>query len=231
MTELLYLTDTYQFESTGMITEYGSNELGTYVVLDRTIFYPQWGGQPSDIWTLGNDENIFTVEKVRIDEMGKVFHFGKMTTWKFEIGMKVELMIDSSVRIRNAKNHSAGHLVDVAMKNIGLENLIPTKGYHFIEGPYVEYAGKLTWPVEDILPQLQKEIDILIEAHIPVIVESHPDKANLLWKIPRSVYFQWYEGCGCGGTHVRNSSEIGNMTIRKVKMKDGNLRVSYSIME
>jgi Ser-tRNA(Ala) deacylase AlaX len=51
------------------------------------------------------------------------------------------MAIDSQKRIFNARNHSAGHLIDIAMKNIGLGYLKPTKGFHFPEGSYVEYEG------------------------------------------------------------------------------------------
>ena len=41
----------------------------------------------------------------------------------------------------NSKIHSAGHLLDVAMRRAGSSDLNPGKGYHFQEGPYVEYVG------------------------------------------------------------------------------------------
>jgi Ser-tRNA(Ala) deacylase AlaX len=47
-------------------------------------------------------------------------------------------------------------------------------------------------------------------------------------KTPRYAHFEGYEWCGCGGTHVRSSGEIGQIHIRKIKMKDGKLRIGYT---
>ena len=48
MTKLLYLDDTYKFESTGKILKFDNDSKGKFLILDQTIFYPQGGGQPSD---------------------------------------------------------------------------------------------------------------------------------------------------------------------------------------
>jgi Ser-tRNA(Ala) deacylase AlaX len=50
-------------------------------------------------------------------------------------------LVDGEFRKTNARIHSAGHLLDVAMNRAGKTELKPGKGYHFVEGPYVEYIG------------------------------------------------------------------------------------------
>ncbi len=52
------------------------------------------------------------------------------------------MQIDGDNRKINARNHSAGHLIDIGVFSTGLE-IIPTKGYHFRDAPYVEYEGKI----------------------------------------------------------------------------------------
>jgi Ser-tRNA(Ala) deacylase AlaX len=51
------------------------------------------------------------------------------------------MKIDAEFRRVNARIHSAGHLLDVAMNRAGRTDLKPGKGYHFEAGPYVEYIG------------------------------------------------------------------------------------------
>ena len=56
-------------------------------------------------------------------------------------GSEVQLTIDELRRKKLAKVHSGGHLIDVAMNKVGRSDLVPTKGFHDVEGAYVEYQG------------------------------------------------------------------------------------------
>ena len=175
---------------------------------------------------LSNEVCLFRVTKVRLDEQGIVSHSGIYESWRFEVGMTVTMHIDEARRLQNARNHSAGHLIDVAMKQIRYDQLKPMKWHHFPDGCYVEYSWRLD---KDITEQLQEAVDTVIAANIPIIVSAHTSDKTPIGKIPRYVAFEWYEWCGCGGTHVRSSLEIGKVTIRKVKSKDTTVKVSYSV--
>lgn len=59
--------------------------------------------------------------------------------------------IDGEFRKINARVHSAGHLLDMAMNRAGKTELKPGKGYHFVEGPYVEYIGVIPDKERDAL--------------------------------------------------------------------------------
>jgi Ser-tRNA(Ala) deacylase AlaX len=65
---------------------------------------------------------------------------GKYESGTFKVGDQVKLQVDGEFRKQNARIHSAGHLLDIAMQRAG-QKLKPGKGYHFVEGPYVEYIG------------------------------------------------------------------------------------------
>ena len=131
----------------------------------------------------------------------------------------------------NAKNHSAGHLIDVAMKNIGLAYLKPTKGFHFPEGSYVEYEGTFSESPEVSVEKLNSELVKLIEANKKVVVTYHNFQGIVapIGKTPRYVQFEGESWCGCWGTHVTSTWEIGSIRVRKMKYKAGCLRVSYEI--
>lgn len=229
MTELIYLADTSIFTGTATIVETGTNEYGTYIILDQTIFYPQWGGQPCDTGSISNENGTFEVKMVRIDEHGIVYHYGDYHNGDIIKSASVQTSIDAERRIMHARLHSAWHLIDIAMRNIGVGSMKPTKWYHFPDGPYVEYIWTLKEPIEWIQGKLQWEIDRLIEQNIPINITYDTAVPSPTGKIPRYVSFEGFDGCGCGGTHVWNSLEIGKVEIRKVKMKEGNMRVGYSV--
>ena len=60
----------------------------------------------------------------------------------FPVGTKVQVCVDADHRMIHSECHSAGHVIDSAMERCGLD-LQATKGYHFLDSPYVEYKGKL----------------------------------------------------------------------------------------
>ncbi len=235
MTKLKYLQDTYVFQANAMFMEIRENEKGKAVVLDETIFYPQGWGQPPDKGQIVSDNAIFSVNDTRLDENGTVLHFWKFEKGEFQKGDKVVLKTDKDRRIKNAKCHSAGHLLDCAVKQMGLNNLEPIKGFHFPDGPYVEYKGIIENPT-DIIPVLEKTVNTLIMDNLHVEKQNlSPEeaKAQGIWaptgKSARVVKFSRFPSCGCWGTHVNSASEIGKITIRKIKSKKGTTKIAYSV--
>lgn len=77
-----------------------------------------------------------------------------------QIGSEVTMVIDEAIRKLNARLHSAGHLLDVAVNRLKLD-WKPGKGYHFADSPYVEYVG-VCEDKEKTQKDLQKEVDELL---------------------------------------------------------------------
>lgn len=231
MTELLYLRDTYLFEETANIIDISENEFGTYIILDRTIFYPQWGWQPSDTWTIQTDSWEFQVSMCKLSPEWLVYHYWE-PLWEMEVWDQVNLHIDEDKRRLNARNHSAGHLLDIAISEIWYDHLEPGKWFHFPQWCYVEYTWEFdSEEKEEFIEKLENKINELIEKSIPMVIsyEWLDEVTAPTWKIPRYAYFEWYDGCGCWWTHVKNSSEIWGVSIRKVKYKKWTLKISYSV--
>ena len=244
MTELRYLENTYLFESTARIINFWENEFWTYIILDSTIFYPQWWGQQTDTGDILVWDNIFTIHMVKLNEKWVVFHYGTLNnpsalqTASFNIkGSIVNLQIDWENRIKNSKNHTAWHLIDIAIHNIWLE-LTATKGFHFQSGSYVQYTGIIENLNEgtikqDLIASINFELKKLISQDLNIIVEnwesdiSNPDSPK--WKSYRFVYFEWYKGvwCGCGWTHIKSTWELWAVQIKKIRVKKGAIKVSY----
>jgi len=212
----------------------------SYIVLDETIFHPVGGGQPSDVGFIKKDSICFIVSKVTFNnETGIVTHEGKFEDQTFTEGEEVMLEVDEQVRQLNRRNHSAGHTLALATHNLNLP-LKEVKGYHFPEGPYVEFVGKLDVKDKTFQGPLEKEVNKLILDRIPVsaafvevgelpalcsvIPEHLPENKPI-----RVVTMKGYKGTPCGGTHVNNTAEIGPLTIRKITQRKDNTRVSYKI--
>lgn len=236
-TKLLYLEHMSALEDEAVVAEVLEENDKQVVVLDQTTLYPQGGGQPYDTGVISNDSGRFITEQVRYSE-GVVKHIGSFDNGSFQKGDKVKLVVDHDRRLLNSRLHSAGHLVDMAVYK-SEPNWIPAKGYHFPDGPYVEYSGTLEESEkEQLIKDLDQTIDEKIKEAIPVtvlFVEKNelpkycrhvPDNIPE-GKPTRLVLFGDF-GVPCGGTHVNNLSEIKSASIRKLK-GSGTIKVSYDV--
>lgn len=154
----VYLLNTYAFslndvlvEESALIEEESAKIHGTHrIVCSRSIFHPQGGGQPSDVGVLTNKDNhpVFAVNFSQKNiNNGKCNLYGTYVdrVGELAVGDEVNMHVDEAKRVYHAKLHSAGHCIDAALSRAGLlDKLEPTKGYHFIDGPNVEYRIKGT---------------------------------------------------------------------------------------
>lgn len=215
------------------------NEDGKTVInLDQTIFYPQGGGQPYDTGTIFSRDKNFHVEEVRFVE-GVVNHYGKFDREAFNIGETVSCTLDIERRQLHTRLHSGGHLVDMGLVKLGIR-WQPGKGYHYPNGPYVEYAGSLAdMNIEKLKTNLETACNQLIQQSIPTKVLFIPknEMSSVCEFVPeyiptnkpaRVVMYGDF-GIPCGGTHVSNLKDIGKITIRKIKQNGESIRVSYSL--
>lgn len=239
-TRLNYFEHTYLFESRGKIIEIIPQPDGkTILILDQTIFYPQGGGQPYDTGTISSPRATFRVNEVRMKE-GVVHHVGVFEHGTLSTGENVHLKIDEARRRLNARLHSAGHIIDVAVESLG-KKWVAGKGYHFPEGPYVEYEGEITLEeIESFRKELEEKTNHLITLNTPVKKQTvEKEKVHELCgftpnylpdgKPVRVITLSGNKGCPCGGTHVENTKEIGNVHVTKITTKKGTIRVSYTL--
>ena len=215
------------------------------VCLDRTVLHAQGGGQPTDVGELRANDVSVPVAKVLLDRStGIATHFLESPSEALHPGDTITVHVDEARRQELSECHSAGHLVDSAMERCG-KLFKPTKGYHFLDGPYVEYEG--TIPVEERTPlveDLQAAFDKLVEEDIPTKIELLPRaQADAIcnrqaqnfdmdvFADPRTdeirvVTVAGYP-CPCGGTHVRSTKDLGAWTVTGLKCKKGVVRVKY----
>ena len=197
----------------------------TTISLDQTVFYPQGGGQPYDTGIISNNNGIFAVNEVRYED-GVVNHIGKFELGEFRVGDIVTCEIDVEKRKMHTRLHSAGHLLDIAVKELDLK-WKPGKGYHFPQGPYIEYSGSLHGKdISDLMMEIEARCQEIIGRNTQTRVEFSGTKTRD-GKPLRIVYYG-DTGIPCGGTHVANLKDIGEVTIRKIKQDKETIKLSYT---
>jgi len=250
-----FLDDSYKFETDANIVYFLRDEdfeSGKgFIICDRTIFYPQGGGQPTDEGEIVLNSHVFKVTMVKMNENQCIIHNGtgsaEFWTELESKNCKVNLQINQRLRELYTRLHSAGHALDVAMRNVGCAGrLLGLKGYHFLDSPYVEYIlkGEILTPKEmEALPNLLTiELKKLVYENIPTIIQDKvPKDIVSTWDDCRNVDLIHYPDsirmvsiCGmyiaCGGTHVRSSGEIGpEIEVTRIKKKKNMYKVSYTI--
>ncbi|CAF1341126.1 unnamed protein product [Didymodactylos carnosus] len=231
-TELDYMKDSYLFDSQAVVRQCETVDGGKFqITLDRTIFHPQGGGQPYDVGTISNDDAVFNVNEVRMNPQGIVIHTGEYEHGTLAPGQTVNLHVDEARRRLNCRLHSAGHLLDVAVRNAEL-SLVPGKGYHFIDAPYVEYDGKIEPALrESSLNRIQIELKKLLTIPFPVkvIFENTDNGDPITYSVKRQVSIADGYTCPCGGTHVHNIRDIGNVEVTKLRVQGPKTRISYKL--
>jgi len=240
-TKLLYLDDTNNHQDTATVLAIEtSEEKGVSIILDQTIFYPQGGGQPADQGQITSSAgDVFIVKDVRIIN-GIVHHFGEFSVGNFPVNESVELTINSERRQLNARLHSAGHLIDAAVQLLELP-LKPGKGYHFPDGPYVEYQGEIAADErEAIRLKIEQKVNELINSafNTQIATTSLSQIKELCSFVPdyvtddkpiRVITLVPKLGCPCGGTHVKTSQEVKQLNLTKIRVKGGQTRFSYQL--
>ena len=239
-TKLLYLEDFTRLECEAKIIDRIQKDGKDILILDATVFYPQGGGQPYDTGMIESASGKFLVEEVRFMD-GMVRHIGHVERGSFQTGETVQCRIDAERRLLHSRIHSAGHLVDLAVNTLALP-WTPGKGYHFPQGPYVEYAGALRdTDKEKLKSDIERVANNAIQKGQVVAIRFMPkeEMASVVRFVPdnipagkpgRVVMFGSF-GVPCGGTHVKNLSEIGRITIRKIKQEDKHVRVGYDVTQ
>jgi alanyl-tRNA synthetase len=235
-TALSYLATPQLLKQTALITARGSDEKGTFVITDITPAYPQGGGQESDNGTILCETGKTRFVDVRYYD-GIVKHYIQNGYEHLREGMNAEIIVDEIRRKQNSILHSAGHLVaSVAYTN--LPSLTPTKGHHFSEGSYIELSGELSSNADKIKAQLQSILNDEIKTEKAIsyeMVTADELKARCPFIQPglptdkplRVVNIESYFPMGCGGTHVQKLNEIPALTITKIKLSRGIVRISY----
>jgi len=241
-TKKLYLDD-YQMTACDarVVQATEQDEGGAELVLDQTCMYPGGGGQDFDLGTIAWDGGSLQLTEVFKDKDGVVHHQGVLEGTLPAVGTAVQGAIDVERRKLNSRLHCAGHLIDYAIQTLGKE-WKPGRGAHYPHMSFVEYDGEfdpaeaesLAGQIEEVLGRLRAEGGAIGVKRVP-----SEEARNLSAYIPEQILQQYQQvhlatyphdfNICCGGTHLKDVSELGAVTVTKIKKKDGHIRVSYAL--
>ena len=234
MTEALYRSDAYAAACDAVVARIGEDG----VELDRTVFYPLGGGQAGDTgWLALADGTRLRVVDARKSKRGDAtpddtLHvLDPASDWKdkLAVGTPVRAEIDWERRYRHMRFHTATHLLCAVVKQL-------------VDGCSItaDYA-RLDFAMTDLLDkeQVQAGLDRLIAgAHAvscewitddemranPQLVKSMSVSPPIGFGRERLLRVQDVDLQPCGGTHVRNTSEIGRVRVAKIEKKSARTR-------
>jgi alanyl-tRNA synthetase len=238
-TELTYLREMDKGRDEAQIIKIVP-EKGThvYLVLDRTIFHPKGGGQPSDRGTIRSDNFELYVKKA-LYYQGVVVHWAKVISGETLIG-PVTCEIDWPFRQLVMRRHTAAHLIDHCLA-LETSRRVETTDSWLDEPCYVGYAGNA--PDDDTLRRVETHanrmvslgrevrIDFLAAEQGRALLQAAPNFERLpeLDEI-RTVTISGCAPIPCGGTHVADIAQIGRISIiRAEPMPNLTFRLHFSV--
>ncbi|QDY43799.1 alanyl-tRNA editing protein [Candidatus Pantoea soli] len=178
------------------------------VLLTDTLFHPQGGGQPSDQGTLGAARMLQALQ-----EGDEIAHY---TDRALPSGA-VTVVVEATLRQLHSRYHSAGHLIACAGEPFGW------RGYKANHRPG---EGRIVFqPLAACQPvtaeALQQAVTALVAASLPRKLAEEQGRRLVSWGTLTPY--------ACGGTHVAQTGEVGEVIIGKVKEKKGELTVQYAL--
>ena len=203
------------------------------IVLDRTPFYGESGGQAGDKGKIICGNNVFSVEDTKKHNK-TIIHIGTVTSGTFKTGDKTEAKIDVVNRNLIRANHTATHLLQASLRR--------TLGNHVKQAGSVVDPEKLRFDfshfnalTDDELNRIEKEVNEIIWKNVDVTTEIM-NINDAVKKGAMAVFDEKYEETVrvlevpgfsmelCGGTHVSNTGKIGLFKILKESSPGAGIR-------
>ena len=194
------------------------------VVLDKTPFYAEMGGQVADHGVLSADGVVFTVSDVQKNKGGKFMHYGKLAEGSLSVGNTLTAAIDTERRAAIRRAHSATHLLDAALTKV--------------LGDHVHQAGSLVEPdrlrfdfthFEAITPDQLNQVEDMVNDAILEGMDITTEELPIAEAKARGAVATFGEKYGqtvrvvtmgdfsmelCGGTHLDNTAKAGPFRIK-----------------
>ena len=198
------------------------------VILNQTPFYGESGGQVGDNGTISNGNNIFKVSDVQ-KKLGNLFvHYGKVEKGNFNLKDNVELKIDIERRENVKAYHSATHLLHESLRRI-LGTHVMQKG-SLVAPDRLRFDFSHMKPISsDEMTKIDEHVNQMVNKKSEVITRIMTPKEGIAhgalalfgekYGDEVRVVFMGEEGNKyfstelCGGTHVKNTSDIGNFKV------------------
>ena len=221
-TEKLYYIDSHLFDFEATVLDCRQVEKGWAVILDRTAFFPEGGGQPADTGFIG----AAPVRDVQ-EQGGEILHFCGEA---LPVGAHLPCRVEREKRLVRMQNHSGEHIVyGLAHRLFGCENV----GFHMGEDCMtIDFDRELSWQQ---LMEVETLANEAVRENLPVLC-SFPEGEALekleyrskldLTENVRIVEIPGIDRCACCAPHVERTGEIGLIKILDAERHRGGVRLS-----
>lgn len=227
MTEKLYYVDAYIKEFCATVLSVEAADNGFSVVLDRTAFFPNEGGQSSDTGRIG-EVSVFDVR----ERDGVIYHLTDKAPLK---GSTVECSLDFDARIDKMRQHTAEHIISGIINRLfGYTNV----GFHLGDDIVTcDFDGELT---DEEICETERLANLAIMENRSVQAEfpSPEELKNItyrskleLYENVRLVRIDGVDLCACCAPHVRTTGEIGCVKILDCIRWRGGVRMTIAAGE
>ncbi|MDO8428740.1 MAG: alanyl-tRNA editing protein [Candidatus Diapherotrites archaeon] len=212
--KILFRDQAYLKELKAKIVKIEQNK----VWLDQTIFYAFSGGQITDTGTL----NGIPVVQADMDKDTEEIVYTLESAEGLKIGQEVVIQIDWEKRYKIMRLHSLAHLTDRVFEQVC--------GKHECVGSNIDLTkSRLDYMYPEnlntVLPKIQEQVQQLInEGHEIKRYIEPGTKNNWAWEMGNHKTF-------CGGTHVKNSKEIGNIKLKRANIGKGKERIECTLVD
>ena len=220
MTEELFRSDAYLRECDAKVVAVDGNA----ITVDRTVFYPLGGGQPGDTGTMQWTGGTSRIVDTRYSDGGDIAHIVEEDGAVPDTGTAVRLILDWERRYRHMRMHTAMHLLGSVLR------------YGVTGGNISAEKSRLDFDMEDTVDKeaVSEAMRKLIEADHAIScrwisdeeLDAKPDLVRTMSVQPprgkgkvRLLEIEGVDLQPCGGTHLKSTSEVGQLRIGKVEKK------------
>ena len=210
-----------------VINEELTHEIATgadaIVVLDKTPFYAEMGGQTADHGTLTLGGSVMEITDVQKNKGGKYLHHGRVVSGGFKVGDAVTAAVDPERRAAICRAHSATHLLQKALQNVLGDHVHQAGSYvepDHLRFDFTHFSAMTDGELAEVSRQVSEEIlrgDGVEICEMP-IAEAQKKGAMALFgekygDVVRVVDMSGWSVELCGGTHVDNTAKVGPFRI------------------
>ena len=191
------------------------------IILNRTAFFPEGGGQTADTGNLGN-ACVLDVQ----EQNGEIVH---LTDVPLPVGEQIEGELNWEERLRKMQNHTGEHLISgIVHSQFGYDNV----GFHLgTDGVTVDFSGPLSHAELEFVEYIANRV---VALNVPVTVAfptpeecaamDYRSKLDLTENV-RIVTIEGWDVCACCAPHVNQTGEIGGIKILSAENWKGGVRV------
>lgn len=232
MTDHLYYRDSFLYDFDAEVAEIPASDRPS-LILDRTAFYPTSGGQIHDTGVISAEKGSHKVTEVGETEDGRIVHYLEAPPKDLAPGSRIHGQIDRSRRRDHMQQHSGQHVLSAAFVRL-FE--MPTVSFHMGD----DYCS-----IDLDTPSLGKtQVEEAERFSNEIILENRPVEIRFvtreeagklgLRKLPpaerdqlRIIDIQDFDLSACGGTHVRQTGQIGCILLRRSEKVRQGYRVEF----